>query len=128
MKNWSGHIYFDDDFEWKNLDRAFPDIWDTVTRETKQNQEEAQYDTLYLELNRDELRKNKKPIGYTKEGAKFRMVFPLDKKELIIYRGMMSDDIKDITEKIAKILKNKKIRNSVEFDRMFLYDVKRRKK
>ncbi len=128
MKNWSGHNYCDDDFEWKNLEKAFPEIWDTVTSETKQNQEEAQYDALYLELNKEELRNNKKPIGYTKEGAKFRMVFPLESREMIIYRGMMSEDVKDITERIAKILKNKRIKNSVEYDRMFLYDVKRRKK
>lgn len=128
MKNWSGHIYFDNDFEWKNLEKPFPDIWEIITKETKQNQEEAQYDTLYLELNKEEMRRNKKPFGYTKEGAKFRMVFPLNAKEMIIYRGMMSEDIKDVTEKIAKILKAKKVKISVEYDKMFLYDVKRRKK
>jgi len=128
VKNWSGHIYFDEGFEWKNLDKAFPDMWDAITKETKQNQEEAQYDSLYLELNKEEIGKNKKPIGYTKEGAKFRMVFPLGNREMIIYRGLMSEDIKDITERMAKILKAKKIKVSVEYDKMFLYDVKRRKK
>lgn len=128
MKNWSGHIHFDDDFEWSGLEKAFPEVWETVTKETKQNQEEAQYDSLYLELNQEEIRKNRKPVGFTKEGAKFKMVFPLDTKELIIYRGLMSEDIKDITERVAKILKARKVKFTVDYDTMFLYDVKRRKK
>ncbi len=70
MKNWSGHIYFNDDFQWKDLEKAFPDIWEIIAGETKQNQEEAQYDQITLELNLAEIRNNKKPIGYIKDGAK----------------------------------------------------------
>ena len=128
MKNWSGHIYFDDDFEWKNLEKAFPELWEIVAKETKQNQDEIQYDQLALELNMEEISKNKKPIGYIKDGARFRMVFPVDSPELIIYKGNLSEDIRDITEGIARVLKTKKIKHSVEYDKMFLYDLRRRKK
>lgn len=128
MKNWSGHIYFEEKFEWKNLEKAFPEIWDAVTKETRQNQEEAQYDQLSLELNMNEIRKNKKPIGYIKEGAKFRMVFPSDSKQLIIYRGILSDEIRDKADDVSKILKAKKIKFSLEYDRMRLHDLRRKRK
>ena len=36
LKNWSGHIIFDSAFEWKDLEKAFPEIWDTIVSETKQ--------------------------------------------------------------------------------------------
>ena len=96
MKNWSGHIYFSDEFHWKDLEKAFPEIWDIIAGETKQNQEEAQYDQITLELNLAEIRKDKKPIGYIKDGAKYRMVFPEDRKEMIIYRGGPSEEIRAI--------------------------------
>ncbi|WP_075057695.1 hypothetical protein [Thermogymnomonas acidicola] len=129
MRNWSGHIYFKERFEWKSLEKSFPEIWERVASETKQNQEEAQYDQVALELNMNEIRKNKKPIGYFKEGAKYRMVFPPSgRKELIIYRGMVSEEIKDITEDVAKILKSHKVQFSVDYDKMLLYEIKKRKK
>ncbi|GGM77677.1 hypothetical protein GCM10007108_14770 [Thermogymnomonas acidicola] len=128
MRNWSGHIYFKERFEWKSLEKSFPEIWERVASETKQNQEEAQYDQVALELNMNEIRKNKKPIGYFKEGAKYRMVFPSGRKELIIYRGMVSEEIKDITEDVAKILKSHKVQFSVDYDKMLLYEIKKRKK
>jgi len=128
VKNWSGHIYFNDDFQWKDLEKAFPDIWEIIAGETKQNQEEAQYDQITLELNLAEIRNNKKPIGYIKDGAKYKMVFPEDRKEMIIYRGMPSEDIKEITESISKILKNKKVKYQIEYDKMLLYEIRKRRK
>ncbi|MCW6168505.1 MAG: hypothetical protein LVQ96_00255 [Thermoplasmatales archaeon] len=128
MKNFSGHIYFSKDFNWKDLGRAFPEIWDIFSNEAKQNQEEAQYDQISLELNMLELKKNKKPIGYIKDGAKFRLVFPRDRKEIIIFRGMMSEDIAEITESVSNILKEKKIKFKVAYDKMLLYEIHKRRK
>ena len=127
MKNWSGHIYFTDEFHWKDLEKAFPEIWDIIAGETKQNQEEAQYDQITLELNLAEIRKDKKPIGYIKDGAKYRMVFPEDRKEMIIYRGGPSEEIRDIVESVTKVLKNKKIKFQVDDDKMLLYEIRRRR-
>ena len=128
MKNWSGHIYFTDEFHWKDLEKAFPEIWDIIAGETKQNQEEAQYDQITLELNLAEIRKDKKPIGYIKDGAKYRMVFPEDRKEMIIYRGGPSEEIRDIVESVTKVLKNKKIKFKVAYDKMLLYEIRKRRK
>lgn len=128
MKNWSGHIYLNDDFQWKDLEKAFPEIWDLIASETKQNAEEIQYDQISLELNLAELRKNLKPIGYIKEGVKYRLVFPAESREIIIFRGTLSEDIREITEGVSKILKNKKIKHRVDYDKMVLYEIRKRRK
>ncbi len=128
MKNWSGHIYLNDDFQWKELEKAFHELWDLIASQTRQNAEEIQYDQISLELNMAELRKNLKPIGYIKEGVKFRMVFPADSKEIIIFKGTLSEDIREVTEAASKILKNKKIKHRVDYDKMVLYEIRKRRK
>ena len=127
MKNWSGHIYLNDDFQWKDLEKAFTEIWDLIAGETKQNAEEIQYDQISLELNLAELRKNQKPIGYIKEGIKYKLVFPAEAKEMIIYRGTLAEEIREITESVSKILKNGKIRHRVDDDNMVLCEVRVRR-
>jgi len=128
VKNWSGHLYFDDKFQWKSLDKAFPELWGLISSETKQNVEEEQYDQVALEFNMMEIEKNRKPIGYNKEGSKYRMIFPQNMKEMIIYRGVPSEDIRDITEKAQKILKNKKIKVTADYDKMLLYEIRKKRK
>ena len=38
MKNWSGHIIFDQEFQWSALEKAFPEIWAIITRDIKQKE------------------------------------------------------------------------------------------
>lgn len=67
-------------------------------------------------------------MGYIKDGAKYRMVFPEDRKEMIIYRGGPTEEIRDIVESVTKILKNKKIKFQVDYDKMLLYEIRKRRK
>lgn len=128
MKNWSGHIIFGDKFQWKDLEKPFPEIWEIISSMTKQNTDEIQYDQLDYHLNMEEIRKNKKPFGYMREGSRFRLIFPADKKEMIVFRGVLSDDLRDIVEDISRILRAKKIRFTVEWDNMILYELRSRRK
>ncbi|CAC12424.1 hypothetical protein [Thermoplasma acidophilum] len=127
MKTWSGHIYFDDKFEWSRLEKAFPDIYSLIV-ENKKNPEDQQFDQVLLQLNLEEMHKNKKPIGYIKDDAKYKLVFPLDRKEMIVYRGVVSDEVREKTEEIEKVLKSKKIRYTVDYDKMILYQIRKAKK
>ncbi len=121
MKNYSGHIIFDDNFQWKDFEKYFPDIWEIVEEESKLNVEEKQFDDILLELNLEELRKNKKPFGYRRENTKYRMIFPQDKKELTIYRNIASEEIEELTEKVAHEIRNKKIKYTIKYDDMLFY-------
>lgn len=128
MKNWSGHIIFDEKFQWIDLEKVFPEMWEIISSMTKQNSEEVQYDQLDLYLNLEEIKKNKKPFGYMREGSRYRLIFPSDRKEMIIFRGMLSDDLRDVVEEVSRILRAKKIKFSVEWDKMLLYEIRSRRK
>lgn len=128
MKNFSGHIIFSDKFQWRELEQPFPEIWEIVSNQTKQNSEELQLDQLDLYLNLEEIRKNKKPFGYIREGARYRMTFPIDRKEMILFRGVVTEDLKDVVERVSKVLRDRKIKFSVDYDKMLLYKIRSRKK
>ncbi len=119
---------FPEDFQWSELVEPFPKIWDIVSKETRQAAEEVQYDQVSLYLNIEEMKRNKKPKGYLKEGAKYRLIFPVEKKEMIVYRGMLSDTIRDVTEQITKVLREYKLKFTVEYDKMLLQEVRARRK
>ncbi len=123
MKNYSGHIIFEDNFKWKDLEKYFPDMWEIIEEESKLNAEEKQFDDILLELNLEELRKNKKPFGYRRENTRFRMIFPQDKKELTIYRNTPTEEIEELTEKVAHEIRNKKIKYTVKYDDMLFYRI-----
>ncbi|MCL4453931.1 hypothetical protein [Ferroplasma sp.] len=126
MKNYSGHIIFEDNFQWKDLEKYFPDIWEIVESESKLNAEEKQYDDILLELNMEEIRKNKKPFGYRRENTRFKMIFPQDKKELTIYRNIISEEIEELTEKVAHEIRNKKIKYTVAYDQLLSSKLKKK--
>ncbi len=126
MKNYSGHIIFEDNFQWKDLEKYFPDVWEIVEGESKLNAEEKQYDDILLELNMEEIRKNKKPFGYRRENTRFKMIFPQDKKELTIYRNIISEEIEELTEKVAHEIRNKKIKYTIEYDQLLSSKLKKK--
>jgi Cft2 family RNA processing exonuclease len=126
VKNYSGHIIFEDNFQWKDLEKYFPDIWGIVEGESKLNPEDKQFDDILLELNMEEIRKNKKPFGYRRENTRFKMIFPQDKKELTIYRNIISEEIEELTEKVAHEIKNKKIKYSIKYDQMLSIKLKKK--
>ena len=126
MKNYSGHIIFEDNFQWKDLEKYFPDIWEIVESESKLNVEEKQYDDILLELNMEEMRKNKKPFGYRRENIRFKMIFAQDKKELTIYRNIISEEIEELTEKVAREIRNKKIKYTIAYDQLLSTKLKKK--
>ena len=126
VKNYSGHIIFDENFQWKDLEKYFPDMWEIVESESKLNQEEKQFDDILLELNMEEIRKNKKPFGYRRENTRFNMIFPQDRKELTIYRNIISEEIEELTEKVAHEIRNKKIKYSLKYDQMLSIKLKKK--
>ena len=126
VKNYSGHLIFAEHFLCKDLEKYFPDMWEIVESESKLNQEEKQFDDILLELNMEEIRKNKKPFGYRRENTRFKMIFPQDRKELTIYRNIISEEIEELTEKVAHEIRNKKIKYSLKYDQMLSIKLKKK--
>ncbi len=126
MKNYSGHIIFDNNFQWTDLEKYFPDMWEIIESESKLNQEEKQYDDILLELNMEEIRKNKKPFGYRRENSKFKMIFPQNRKEITIYRNIISEEIEELTERVAHEIRGKKIKYTLKYDEMLSIKLKKK--
>ena len=128
MKNLSGHIYFDSSFNWKSLEKVFPLIFNEIAEKGKQSQEEIQHDQVRLELNMREIREGRKPLGYNSENSRLKLIFPMERKEMIILRNYPSEDIAEITDKIGKILKARKIKFTTDLDKTILSEIIKRRK
>ncbi|MEM0167393.1 MAG: hypothetical protein QW515_02015, partial [Thermoplasmatales archaeon] len=72
---------------------------------------------VIIMLNTLDVKNNRKPEGYTREG-KLKMIFPLEKKEITILAPLPETYVRDITEDISKYLVSKKIKHTVEYDQM----------
>jgi hypothetical protein len=128
VKNWSVHFKFDPKFQWKKLEKVFPELWELMSVESKLNQEEQSYDIAALELNMREIRANRKPIGYIRDGAKYRLLFPANGNEMILYRGFPVENLREVGDIIAKYLKDRGIKFTIEYDKMLLQEIKSRKR
>ncbi|MCL5889016.1 MAG: hypothetical protein M1597_03545 [Candidatus Thermoplasmatota archaeon] len=123
MKNWSVHFYFDEDFSWKSLEKAFTEIFDIVKGEKKLLPEEEQQIQVKYELNMREINNNKKPIGFYSDQTDLSLLFPLEVKEMIVARLSPNENIHEIGDRISKVLKTKKIKFKMDYDKMILIDV-----
>ncbi len=46
------------------------------------------------------------------------MIFPQNRTELTIYRNTPSEEIEEITEKVAHEIRNKKIKYTIKYDQL----------
>ncbi len=127
MKYWNGHIIMED-VEWKDLDGVWEDILRMFFKETKQFRENPEMIDIVIRENEIDIKNNRKPEGFNREG-KMRIVVPIsDKKEFYVYRGVYSDDVRVITEKISKILSEREIKHNYEWNDMLLFKIKKRRR
>jgi len=117
MKNWSGHIIFPQNFEWKQLEKSFRGMMELFFKETNEMEDEPDHRDVIIMLNMLDIKNNRKPEGYTREG-KLRLIFPLNRKEITILASLPENYVRDVSEDISKYLASKKIRHILEFDQM----------
>ncbi|MEM3313489.1 MAG: hypothetical protein QXT48_03850 [Thermoplasmatales archaeon] len=117
MKNWRGHIIFPQNFEWKQLEKSIRGIMEIFFKNTNEMEDEPDHRDVIIMLNTLDVKNNRKPEGYTREG-KLKMIFPLEKKEITILAPLPETYVRDITEDISKYLVSKKIKHTVEYDQM----------
>lgn len=131
MKVYSGHIYLPEKLDWRDLKKVFPDLFKVFLEESRQSFEDEPnfVDTLIYE-NMLDLDHNRKPEGFIRDG-KMKMLFSKNGAiEIRIIRDkiVLNEDTKAVTERLSHYLSSKKIRNRVDYDKMFWIEFKRRKK
>ncbi len=130
MKAYSGHILFDNKLQWKDLGKIYPDLFRLFINEAKILEMEINLPEVVLFENMLDIKKNRKPEGYNREG-KLRFYFiENERKELIVVRdkAVPCEETRYVTEKLSKFLSSKRIKHNVEWDKMFLIELRRRKR
>jgi len=119
MKTRSGHIIFPKKIKYKDLAPAFRELFTKFLNETNQAPEEKEILNLFIEENMRELRRNRKPEGYNRQGATMRLIFPISNTvEFYVYGGGKSLEIMRITELLSRLLTRKKLRHTVEWNKL----------
>ncbi len=127
MKYWNGHIIMDG-VDWKELEGVWDAMLGMFFKETKQFRDNPEMIDVIIRENMIDIKNNRKPEGYNREG-KMRIIVPLSgKREFYIYRGVYSDDVRVITEKISSMLAEKNIKHRVEWNDMLLFKIKKRRR
>ncbi len=128
MKNWSAHFIVDQSFSWKSLEKVFPEIFGIIKGKKELSQEEEQHYTVKLELNMREISNDKKPLGFHSEENGLTLIFPLDSHEMTIANNSSSEKVYDAAEEVSKLLKTKKIKFKLEYDKMKLIEIMKTRK
>ncbi len=127
MKNWSGHIIFPDDFQWKYLEKSYKGLMELFFEETGELEEEPDHRDVIIYINMVDIKNNRKPEGYNREG-KLRMVFPLHRKEITILSPLPESYVRDVSESLSRYLTGKKIKHNLEFDLMKYTEYRKKRK
>ena len=126
MKVRSGHIVFDRKVTYKQLLPVFRPMFLKFLEETQQQPEDSESVDVVVEENLRDLRSNRKPEGYNREGA-MRLLFPITEKriEMYVYSKTRTTDVPRIVEMISRMLQKAKLKHAVEWDKLTLYQERR---
>lgn len=127
MKVRSGHILFDKAVKYKDMAQVFEDMYLLFLEKSAQMPEDPDIAYMLIRENLTDLELNRKPEGFNRQG-KMRMIFPIKKDgqglEMYIYRfqhGAMNTDVARVTEALSEFLTKKKLKHTVEWDRMEMH-------
>ena len=125
MRVRSGHIKFDQKVKWKNLVPAFKPLFLKFLEETQQLPEDMESVDVLIEENLRDLRSNRKPEGYNREGL-MRMMFPISGQvEFYLYGRGKTIEVARVTEQMSRVLQKYRLKHSIEWDQLkFLADKK----
>ncbi len=121
MRARSGHIKFDKKVRWKNLVPAFKPMFLKFLEETQQMPEDMESVEVLVEENLRDLRLNRKPEGYNREGM-MRMIFPISPEvEFYIYGRGKTVEVARVTEQVSRVLQKYRLKHTIEWDRLRLF-------
>ena len=122
----SVHFILKGKSDYKDLAPVFPEILRSALVIADQVPEEEEL-TMIIQLNLDDLEKNRKPEGYIRK-ARIRMVFPLDRKEFYLqsYNPKIVD-LGKIRETVSEILTRGGVGFDVTEDDDILFDLPSKK-
>lgn len=124
MKARSGHIILEGRGQFKDLVRAYPDIHRKVVEANRPfvKETEPMLPEVLLEENLRDLRANRKPAGYNRPDAfGMRLIFPITdgrRPEFYFSKPARCQEIVQMTEQVASLLRRRGLKHRVEYDRL----------
>ena len=114
----SGHIVFDRSVTWRKLVPVFRPLFLKFLEESEQMPQDPEILTVLLEENLRDLKANRKPEGYNREGS-MRMIFPISEKvEFYVYSRTKPTDVARVAEQLSRVLQKYRLRHGIEWDRL----------
>ena len=126
MKVRSGHIKFDRKVQFKNLAGVFKPLLLRFLEESAQLPEDPEVIAVLVEENLRDLRANRKPEGFNREGP-MRLIFPIVPRgvEFYVYGRGKTIEVARVTDALSRVLAKHRLKHSVEWDRMVLFQEKK---
>jgi len=117
----SGHFKFDRQVTWKRLAPAFRPLLLKFLEESQQLPEDQEIIEVLIEENLRDLRKNRKPEGYNRDGP-LRLIFPIARGvEFYIYGRGKTIEVARVAEQVSRILQKHRLKHSIEWDKLSLF-------
>jgi len=121
MRARSGHFKFDRKVTWKSLVPAFRPLLLKFLEEAQQFPEDPEILEVLVEENLRDLRKNRKPEGYNRDGV-MRLIFPISKSvEFYVYGRGKTIEVARVAEQLSRVLQKHRLKHTIEWDRLSLF-------
>lgn len=125
MRAHSGHLRLDKSVTWKKLVPAFRPLFTKFLEESGQMPQDPEILAVLLEENLRDLRENRKPEGYNREGS-MRMIFPISKNvEFYVYSKTKTTEVGRVIEQLSRILQKYRLKHAVEWDKLRVFQDKK---
>ncbi len=116
MRARSGHILLDSKVRFQDLEPLFRDLFALFLEESEQTRDDPEFFEIILEENLRDLRNDRKPEGFNRDGM-MRLIFPLsERKEFYLYASSRSVEVPRVTQALSQLLQQNKIPHEVEWD------------
>jgi len=125
MRVHSGHIRFDRAVTWKKLVPAFRPLFLKFLEESGQMPVDPEILGVLLEENLRDLRQDRKPEGFNREGS-MRMIFPISRSlEFYVYSKTKTTEVTRVTEQLSRVLQKYRLKHTVDWDKLLVFAEKK---
>ncbi len=125
MRARSGHIIFDTKVQYRDLEPIFRDILILFLEESEQMREDQEFLEIIIDENLRDLRNNRKPEGFNREGT-MRLIFPIsDRIEFYVYARAKGVEVPRVTEALSQFLRRKGLKHELEWDTLLMFAEKK---
>jgi hypothetical protein len=124
VKARSGHILLEPRRSYRDLAKVYPEIHKRIVEMNRPFVREADplLPEVLLDENLRDLKGDRKPVGYNRQDPfGLRLIFPLaDERRVELYftKPTRCQEVVQITEHVSLLLRRRKIRHTVEYDRL----------